>query len=217
MLPLLLLLQILRGYNGPLHPAPFFVWLFLLVSMPLSLAAQKTRRVYHAIREGKTIGQLVFTEEWLGSTRRLLLESAVDTRFLVRIHLKAHESASFHHDRLVQSSIRRVVNGHTRVDQELVQHDGRYLVRSMEGKRELPFMDIRHTILSLYAALPAGIREVYSDNYGRMIRVEKLSEQVYRIKLPNGSSSIFHYKGNVCEKMEVKGTAYELCFRLQED
>jgi hypothetical protein len=69
---------------------------------------------------------------------------------------------------------------------------------------------IRNTITGLYYKEPVNVSEVYSERYGLMCSVKKLSEGLYGVALPGGKQGIYTYRNGQCRVVEQDLAGFKL-------
>lgn len=75
---------------------------------------------------------------------------------------------------------------------------------------------ISRTITSLYYKEPINITEVYSERYGQMCSVKKLSEGNYGVNLPDGKQGIYTYKNGQCKEVKTDLAGFKLRIVLND-
>lgn len=63
---------------------------------------------------------------------------------------------------------------------------------------------IASTITNLYYQEPVELETVYSERYGKLCALKKLSDNRYAISLPNGKQSIYSYRGGDCQEVQTE-------------
>ena len=67
---------------------------------------------------------------------------------------------------------------------------------------------IRYNMLSLYAAEPTEINQVYSDSFEQFIAVRKTADHKYKIVLPDGNYNNYNYENGMLSRVEINSTFY---------
>jgi predicted membrane GTPase involved in stress response len=84
-----------------------------------------------------------------------------------------------------------------------------------DDKKELNY-PISNTVTSLYYKEPVNIKEVYSERYGLMCTVKKLSEGHYGVSLPDGKQGIYTYKNGQCREVNTDLAGFKLKIVLND-
>ena len=75
---------------------------------------------------------------------------------------------------------------------------------------------INNTVTSLYYKEPINLHEVYSERYGQMCSVKKISEGNYGVSLPDGKQGIYTYKNGLCKEVKTDLAGFKLRIVLNE-
>jgi hypothetical protein len=55
---------------------------------------------------------------------------------------------------------------------------------------------------------------VYSDNFERMLKLEKSAKGFYKVTLPDGSTTSYYYTRGVCSRVVVEQSLFSIEFIL---
>jgi len=75
---------------------------------------------------------------------------------------------------------------------------------------------INNTVTSLYYKEPINISQVYSERYGQMCSVKKISDGNYGVSLPDGKQGIYTYKNGLCREVKTDLAGFKLRIVLNE-
>jgi hypothetical protein len=160
------------------------------------------------------MGSLLLSQNTVGTTTHIKIESIVKTRFIIRINVESVEEATFQNGILVYSSLKRSVNGNERVNQQIQAKGVFYKMTSGSKIKNLPAYPIYYSILSLYYQEPVKISQVYSDNFQQYVGVNLAGANKYKISFPNGNYNYYTYKNGVCTTVDIIQSLYNIQFQL---
>jgi hypothetical protein len=186
--------------------------LLLIAFFTLSGAtnSRSIQRSFTIFKKGKPIGYLNVEKSLQGNRTTYSVSSLVDVKFIKTFTAKGEEFYVFKHDTLIYSSIFRKINKKIKVDQVLTKDDRIYLIENKKKKVSTFSKVVTDNIVKLFFTEPKDLHFIFSDRYGKMIEIQKLSDHVYRLDMPNGSYSVFYYQNDVCVGIESVGTFYRI-------
>jgi hypothetical protein len=172
------------------------------------------QNVYDVIVAGRTIGSLkVFDEKGKDNTETHRIESDFKVMFYKG---KYSTQTNYVQGKLVSATCSHHVNGDLK-ERTLTQSSTKPLYEvffSGEDGEDKPKLEvnapINSTITSLYYKEPININEVYSERYGKMCSVKKLSEGRYGVSLPDGKQGIYSYKNGLCHEVKTDLAGFKL-------
>ncbi|GGM92327.1 hypothetical protein GCM10010967_26870 [Dyadobacter beijingensis] len=192
------------------------VGLFMLV-----FSVAKGQNVYDVIVAGRTIGSLkVFDEKGAdGDTETHRIESD----FKVMFYKGSYSTqTNYVQGKLVSATCAHHVNGDLK-EKTLTKSSTKTLYEvlfSGEDGEDKPSTvvnkPISSTITSLYYKEPINITEVYSERYGKMCHIRKLSEGKYGVTLPDGKEGVYSYKNGLCREVKTDLAGFKLRIVLSE-
>jgi hypothetical protein len=188
--------------------------LFLANSWTYSLSAQETVRSYTVFHNGSPTGKLQLYRNVQPNKVQIRIDSDVKLNILIRVNVRSIEEAIFENGIMVSSTLRRMVNGHDKVNQQLLGTGISYQLHDNSGASMLPCYPIRASILWLYHMEPVGLKEVFSDNFKKNVPIEKVDSCRYRVRFPNGHENYYSYQHGQCTKVEVHQSFYSVEFVL---
>ncbi|MCE7064656.1 DUF6134 family protein [Dyadobacter sp. CY326] len=186
-----------------------------------SSAVSQAQNVYDVIVAGRTIGSLrVFDDKGKDNTEQHRIESDFKVMFYKG---KYSTETSYSDGKLVSATCAHHVNGDLK-EKTLTKSAAKstYEVSfSGEDSKDKPKMivnkPISSTITSLYYKEPINITEVYSERYGKMCAVKKISEGKYGVALPDGKQGIYSYKNGLCREVKTDLAGFKLRIVLNEN
>ena len=100
-----------------------------LALLSLQVFSQQPLQKYTVLYKGEKVGQMQIQQRMAGDTTHLKMVSDVKMRMLISIHVITLEESSFHHDKLLYSSVIRKVNGSPKVNRQTRSSENKYLTR----------------------------------------------------------------------------------------
>ena len=176
--------------------------------------------VYDVIVAGRTIGSLkVFSDEIQNDVETHRIESNFKILFYSG---KYSTQTSFVQGKLVSAVSAHHVNGDLK-EKTQTRSSAKSLYEiwfSGEDADKKPKKEfntpINNTITSLYYREPVNVNEVYSERYGQMCSIKKLSEGNYGVSLPDGKQGIYSYKNGLCREVKTDLAGFKLRLVLNE-
>ena len=179
----------------------------LLVFAQVPATAQENLR-YNITRNGERIGWTSISKITDGENVRIILQSEVKTKFLFRFNVQATEEVTLQSGVITHTAQYRKMNGDVKENKEMRFTVNGYEVHKGTKLERLPFTTLNANVLSLYFQEPVKVTEVYSDKFQKMIRVQSLGNGKYKLTLPDGNSSIYHYRNGNCVRVEIDHSFY---------
>jgi hypothetical protein len=186
----------------------------------LCISAAHAQNLYDVIVAGRTIGSLkVFDDKGKDNTETHRIESDFKIMFYKG---KYATQTSYVQGKLVSASCSHHVNGDLK-ERTLTKSSTKSLYEvlfSGEDGEDKPKLElnspINSTITGLYYKEPINITEVYSERYGKMCSVKKLSEGKYGVLLPDGKQGIYSYKNGLCQEVKTDLAGFKLRIVLSD-
>ena len=177
--------------------------------------------VYNVSVAGKTVGSLkVYKSQPKDDVRVQRVES--EFKFLFHSG-KFSSQSSFEGGKLISSVSTHYVNGDLKEKTRTQIKPGHiYEVLFSEKKdnvtqtKKLNY-PIHNTVSTLFYQEPGEVKEVYSERYGQMCSVKKLSEQRYQVTLPDGKQNLYSYRSGRCTEVEADLAGFKLRIVLNEN
>jgi hypothetical protein len=197
--------------NGTHLTALFLLAAFISCSFKNADAQQRILK-YNIMHNGECKGSMVLTEENKGKVKHIKIESDVKVRFILSFKIHSVEEAIFEDGVLVYSLLYRTINGDEKLNQQLQLNGSVYKITCKGDCDEIPAYPVHNTILSLYCFEPINVTTVYSDSFRKYVTVERKTDGVYKVALPNGNTNFYSYKDGVCVKVDVQQSFYPVQF-----
>ena len=195
---------------------------FLLISSGLliSVIGKAQTNTYDVIVAGRTIGSLkVFDNEAKNDTETHRIESDFKVLFYKG---KYATKTDFVQGKLVSAVSAHHVNGDLKEKtQTKTSTKSLYEIwfsgEDGDDKPKKVFnAPINNTVTSLYYKEPVNVTQVYSERYGQMCKIKKLSEGNYGVDLPDGKQGIYTYKNGQCKEVKTDLAGFKLRIVLNE-
>ncbi len=181
--------------------------LILLLFTTNTASTQENLR-YKITRDGEVIGWTNINRITEGEFTKIILRSEVKARFFFQFNVFATEEVTLKGGVITHTAQFRKMNGDVKENKEMRFTINGYEVYKGSKVERLPFTTLNANILSLYFQEPVNVREVYSDKFQRMIAVKCIGNGKYKLKLPDGNYSIYHYRDGNCVRVEIDHSFY---------
>lgn len=188
----------------------------------LVFTVARGQNVYDVIVAGRTIGSLkVFDEKDADQNTET---HRIESDFKVMFYKGSYSTqTNYVQGKLVSATCAHHVNGDLK-EKTLTKSSSRSLYEvlfSGEDGEDKPSVvvnkPISSTITSLYYKEPINITEVYSERYGKMCNVRKLSEGKYGVTLPDGKEGVYSYKNGLCREVKTDLAGFKLRIVLKNE
>ncbi len=182
----------------------------------LSFAAAGQQLAYDVIRGGEIIGKIVITRYETDSSTHMKLFSRVKSSLLVRINVDSWEESEFRNGRLINSSLRRVINGRNQINRYIKWNKNNYQICD-DGKQVMIQSEpITHNIVRLYFVEPVNETRIFSESEKRWVPIQKAGDHHYRIMLSGGNYNEFFYRDGICSRVTVNNNFFKATFKLTQ-
>lgn len=188
----------------------------------LVFTVARGQNVYDVIVAGRTIGSLkVFDEKGADQNTET---HRIESDFKVMFYKGSYSTqTNYVQGKLVSATCAHHVNGDLK-EKTLTKSSSRSLYEvlfSGEDGEDKPSVvvnkPISSTITGLYYKEPINITEVYSERYGKMCNVRKLSEGKYGVTLPDGKEGVYSYKNGLCREVKTDLAGFKLRIVLKNE
>ncbi len=200
-----------------LHKISKTLWLCLIFILLLQVKAKAQQRklIYDVMRNGKIIGAINFVELVQGQKKFLSMTSDVKTRYIVSFSDNTSETAAYDDGIMVYSSYYQKQTGSSTTNKTTIATGQSYKLTDNGVAKIIDQSPIKYNMLMLYTNIPATVTKVYSANYQKLLDLKKISENKYRLTLPDGSYNYYNYNNGICSKVEVERNLFTLQFVLR--
>ncbi|GIL21977.1 MAG: hypothetical protein BroJett042_04900 [Bacteroidota bacterium] len=171
--------------------------------MFLKDAEGNSRLQLAVVHNGDSVGSLLIEQRIHGDETTYTLTSQVSVQFLVQFLVEEQIVDVFNDGLLVHSSHQRHINGVLKATHALTRKADKYQVVDKDNRFYQLHEKILATVVSIYFHEPHPGQWVYSQNYKKLLPLEKTGEGCYRIQLPNGTTSKYRYLSGVLSEVET--------------
>jgi len=193
----------------------FLILLFLISAN--GLFGQTNTLNYDIIRNDKVIGALKLQKREDGNRTYLNLTSEVNVSLIINMSVKIKEHTIYQNNKLIYSDSKRIVNDNQKLNNKTSLVNGIYYANNDGESKIIPLSVISYNTLLLYFNEPNFIKELYSESYQKMIKINKLAPEHYLITLPDGGNNEYFYKDGKCIQVTIKNTFFKVEMRLKSD
>ena len=192
------------------------ILLFIMGLYYPSANAQERKLMYDVMRNGKIIGNISFVEFISGQKKFISMTSDVKTRYIFAFSDNTSETAGYEDGIMMYSSFYQKQTGSGTTNKSTIA-SGKYYKLTNDGESKLiPLNPITYNMLLLYTTVPESITKVYSASFQKLLDINKIADNKYRLTMPDGKYNYYTYKNGVCTKVEIVRTLVSLQFVLRE-
>lgn len=171
---------------------------------------------YDIYKGSDRIGEIKVEKKISGNKTHYEANSAASFRILFKNKLITRTAADFVDDELEYSMSKIVLNDKIR-EHSITRKEGDYYhyyqhPETNSRKKRSPFSI---SSITLYYDEPAGVDQVFSENYQEMCALTAIGEHAYELALPGGKINQYIYKNGKLVEIKVIRTFVDLSFRLK--
>ena len=192
----------------------------VIFSICISSHCKAQNNVYDVIVAGRTIGSLkVFDNQTKDNVETHRIESSFKILFY---RGKYSTQTNFVQGKLVSAVCAHEVNGDLKEKTQTKSsvkslYEILFSGEDSDDKPRKEFNSpINNTVTSLYYKEPVNISQVYSERYGQMCSVKKISDGNYGVSLPDGKQGVYTYKNGLCREVKTDLAGFKLRIVLNE-
>jgi hypothetical protein len=198
---------------NPLHI--FFIFCFIFFASANTGYSQTL--LYDIYKGDDRIGEIVVEKVIQGSKVHYEANSEASFRLIFMNDLTTNTAADFINNELSYSMSKITLNDKTR-EHTITKKEGHfynYYKHKEENykKKESPF---RISTVTLYYSEPAGVKQVFSENYQQLCDLKVIGTNAYELTLPGGKINQYFYKNGRLVEIKVFRTFVDLSFKLKE-
>lgn len=206
-----------RNYKRKNNPLLKYIFILLFSCYLYNPSnAQERKFIYDVIKDGKVIGKINFIEIIQGQKKFLSMTSDVETTLIFPITDHTAETAAFEKGVMAYSSFSQKHTGSDAVNKTTTLSGKFYKVTDNGESKSISLSPIHYNTLLLYTTVPNNIDKVYSGNFQHMLNIKKISENKYRLILPDGKVNDYTYKNGICTMVEIVRPLFTIQFALRE-
>lgn len=171
---------------------------------------------YTIWQKDSPIGTIHFSETANPSRKILRLESSLTPKALISLSISATEESIFEENIMTSSSVYRCVNDKEKINMIIRRHGNEYQVHKGDDVEILQSTAIRFNMICMYAREPHDVSLVYSDIFQKYLSIERLAQQHYKIRFPDGNYNEYFYQNGIIKKIEVHNRLYNATIEHDE-
>lgn len=193
---------------------------FLAVALVLFQAPVSGQSIiYDILLAGRAVGELNITPvRTSDGGEHLRVRGAIDTFLYDVVYVGENR---FEKGVLKTALSSQEVNGKLKEKTNTVHTNDIYHVTFADAKSvsketgKVPH-PINHTVTSLYYREPINLKQIYSDRYGKMCPLQKVSAGAYEVMMPDGKKTRYTYADGKCREVQSEIVGFNLIFKLRE-
>ena len=208
----------MKGYKINLKKLLKRFWfiVFIVLFFQTDSKCQEKKLYYDVIYRGSKIGQIIFIEKLKDNQRFYALEAEVKTRYIFSYQSYSIEKAVFEKGIMLYSFFYQKQNGKETTNEAIA--NGNYFKLISDGDIDSQyFIPIGFNTLQLYTNCPGKSVKVYATHYQKFLDFVKVSENKYRLTLPDGNYNYYHYKNGICDQVDIERTFFIIHFLLRKN
>ena len=148
---------------------------------------------YEVIVYNRSIGIFSAVKTELNGRQDYRLTTALSTRIIKTITFDLIMLSSFQNSKLIHADLKRYWD-HKLMNSSTVDFDGsKYLIKTEKETLTHNQSSVSYSSAILYFREPVGITEMFSENFGVNLPVEKAGDHRYKVTLPNGDRNYYQY------------------------
>lgn len=180
----------------------------------ISVKSQDTKLDYNIIKDGKVIGKAVAIKKVQGASTKYQMSTDTKARYIVSIEVSTEEESVFDNGMLIRSAFLQKNNGTVKVNTHVNWDGGAYQFINNGKTAMSKYKTIMANMMMLYFSYPHPSLKVFTDHFHTFVPIEKLSQEEYKLTLPNGTEKHFFYKNGICHRLHTKSTFYDVVMEL---
>lgn len=191
----------------------FFIVLLLVSSASVSDDDIKIEKIsFKIIKRNSSIGFINIEKSSFKENTTYTINSEVNARIIFNFKATGVEKSVFKDDTLIFSSMYREINGKEKLNHSISLINGKYILKDKNrGEREVFNLEAIHrNLATLLFFEPINIQKIYSDKFKRKVKINHIGYSTYKVKLPNNSVSVYHYKDGKCVLIDIQGMFYKV-------
>ena len=181
---------------------------FLLCLLMIKSIAQQATFEYDVFRNNKVIGRTVVTGIKTAGKVTYKVSAEIKVSFIKDFKAISEEETVFENGVMVSSLFSRSLNGEVKGKRNTLLIDSVYQIVE-DGKKSLHKLGkINLNISGLYLNEPLNTRRIYSDNHRQWLKITPIKVHSYRIDLPDGNHTLYHFENGICVSIDIYQTFF---------
>jgi len=180
----------------------------LLCLLLLKTVGQQSTFEYEVIRNNKVIGHTVVTAIKKPGKVTYKVAAEIKVSFIKDFKAISEEETIFENGIMVSSFFSRSLNGEVKGKRNTRLIDSVYQITE-GGKKSIHHLGkINLTISGLYLNEPLNTKRIYSDNHRQWLKFTEIKSHSYRLDLPDGNHTIYHFENGICVRIDINQTLF---------
>ncbi|MGL6268360.1 MAG: DUF6134 family protein [Chitinophagaceae bacterium] len=181
---------------------------FLLCLLMLKTIGQQSTFEYDVLRNNKVIGHTTVTGLKTAGKVTYKVSAEIKISFIKDFKAISEEETVFENGVMVSSLFRRSLNGEIKGKRSTMLIDSVYQIVE-DGKKSLHKLGKIHLNISgLYLNEPLNTGRIYSDNHKQWLKITPIKMHSYRIDLPDGNHTLYHFENGICVSIDIYQTLF---------
>jgi len=187
----------------------------LLVAVILLVSAKGfSQKLKYSIRLNDEVVGNMTAERTTKAKSTITINSFIAVQKFIKIELQYFMESVYEKGKLLTSRTIQKFNGQEQANSSTTFDKDGYKVSTKQGNSRVNLNAIQHNLCKLYFEEPAGIKEVWSDTYGRMLQIRPAGKNKYELILPDGKSNFYSYYKGICTLVETETPVGKVTFQL---
>lgn len=181
---------------------------FLLCLLMLKTIGQQSTLEYDVLRNNKVIGHTVVTGIKRAGKVTYKVSAEIKVNFIKDFKAVSSEETVFENGIMVSSFFSRSLNGEVKGKRNTLLLDSVYQIVEDGKKSFYKLGKINLNISGLYLNEPLNTRRIYSDNHRQWLKITPIKVHSYRIDLPDGNHTLYHFENGICVSIDIYQTFF---------
>lgn len=145
---------------------------------------------------------------------KYLVESEIKVEKIMEFNFFYKVESFFDKNTMLLSAAIQKLNGKEITNVKTQKHKSGYHIETLKEKKSIKVKNIQFNICRLYFEEPAGIKEIWLDQFGQMLQIKPAGEHRYQLLLPDGKSNYYSYYKGICTLVEAEIIFGKIKFQL---
>ena len=164
-----------------------------------------------------SIGYLKAEREQVLDNEYYNINSNTEFRVLFSFNLNYQYENEYRKGRLYSASAKNSLNQKDRDQSTIIWQNDHYLLSVNDKIDKLKEQDIWFTVSKLFFNEPRGVDTIFSERFGKFLKLEKLEQGKYVLTKPDGRKNTYIYDKGICRKVIVDNPIITIHFTLLDE
>jgi len=142
----------------------------------------------------------------------LLIEGDVKVPFK-QIHY--YTKTRYKNAKLIHAQVTKTVNNQVKENTIVELINNQYTVTKDDKKKHHLQTNIAFSVAMLYNREPVNLKSIFSEKFGEFCKIETVEKGVYKLHLPDGITSLYHYAHGICTYVKTRFMGQNVEFKLK--